>query len=375
MGEKMYILGPCSAESREQMLLTAKQIEEWRLEMEDFQFIFRAGVWKPRTRPDSFQGAGDEALEWLQEVKRTYGVPVATEVATPEHVEKVLKAGIDYLWIGARTSANPIAVQAIAERLQVTGYGLRGVLIKNPVNADAGLWLGNIERLERTGVPVIAVHRGCGHKPCWSMAHQVRLARPDIPMLLDPSHMSGDATKVPELLQKLEELGLDGAMIEVHCCPEKALSDKKQQLRPKDLREIVGKELTKNQRITNEQLTGSSKEPRKEYGSEHGKEYGSEHGKEYGSEHSKELGRELNWLRAEIDELDEALWDTIAARMDVSRRIGEWKKEHGVAPLQPERYQQISGKLRVKSEELGLSQEFVEQVWNRIHEESLKQQD
>ena len=351
MGEKMYILGPCSAESREQMLLTAKQIEDIKLKIEDFQCIFRAGVWKPRTRPDSFQGAGDEALEWLQEVKRTYGIPVATEVATPEHVEKALKAGIDYLWIGARTSANPIAVQLIAERLLVTGYGLRGALIKNPVNADAGLWLGNIERLERTGVSVIAVHRGCGHKPCWSMAHKVRVERPDIPMLLDPSHMSGDATKVPELMEKIEELGLDGAMIEVHYNPSEALSDRKQQIRPEDLRKIVGKELTKNQRITKEQLTVSSKEQGREY------------------------GRELAWLRAEIDELDEALWDTIAARMDVSRRIGEWKKEHGVAPLQPERYQQISEKLRVKNEELGLSQEFVEQVWNRIHEESLKQQD
>ena len=364
----MYILGPCSAENKNQVLETAKAISTCF----DDLFIYRAGVWKPRTRPDSFQGAGDEALEWLQEVKRTYGVPVATEVATPEHVEKVLKAGIDYLWIGARSSANPLAVQAIAEqiknsKLKIKNCSLQGVLIKNPVNADAGLWLGNIERLERTGVPVIAVHRGCGHKPCWSMAHKVRVERPDIPMLLDPSHMSGDATKVPELLQKLEELGLDGAMIEVHYNPSEALSDKKQQLRPEDLREIVGKELTKNQRTTNEQLTGSSKEPRKEYGSEHGKEYG--------SEHSKELGRELNWLRAEIDELDEALWDTIAARMDVSRRIGEWKKGHGVAPLQPERYQQISEKLRVKSEELGLSQEFVKQVWNRIHEESLKQQD
>ena len=214
-------------------------------------FIFRAGVWKPRTRPDTFQGAGEEALGWLAEVKATYGIPVATEVATPEHVQAALEAGIDYLWIGARSSANPIAVQEIAKavshqlsairNLNAEGSRLKAILIKNPVNADAGLWLGNIERLEKAvkglqvtgdGIPVMAIHRGCNHQPCWSMAHQVRVARPDIPMLLDPSHMSGDAKRVPELMGKIEELGLDGAMIEVHCNPAAALSDKAQQVKP-----------------------------------------------------------------------------------------------------------------------------------------------
>ena len=278
-------------------------------------FIFRAGVWKPRTSPHTFQGVGAPALEWLREVKDTFGIEIATEVATPEHVEAALKAGVDYLWIGARTSANPLAVQEIAnaiDRFAIRPAAPVGVLIKNPVNQDADLWLGNIERLERTGVSVMAVHRGCGHQPCWGMAHKVRLARPDIPMLLDPSHMSGDAKKVPELMGKIAELGLDGAMIEVHNKPEQALSDKKQQIRPEELGNLG--------------ILGA-------------------------------LGSldniELNWLRAEIDELDERLWDTIAARMDVSKRIGEWKKEHGVAPLQPERYQIISEKLKVKSEELG----------------------
>lgn len=276
-------------------------------------FIFRAGVWKPRTSPHTFQGVGAPALEWLREVKDTFGIEIATEVATPEHVEAVLKAGVDYLWIGARTSANPLAVQEIAnaiDRFAIRPAVPVGVLIKNPVNQDADLWLGNIERLERTGVSVMAVHRGCGHQPCWSMAHKVRLARPDIPMLLDPSHMSGDAKKVPELMGKIAELGLDGAMIEVHNKPEQALSDKAQQIKPEELRNLG--------------ILGA-------------------------------LGSldniELNWLRAEIDELDERLWDSIAARMDVSKRIGEWKKEHGVAPLQPERYQIISEKLKVKSEE------------------------
>lgn len=305
-------------------------------------FIFRAGVWKPRTSPNTFQGVGEEALEWLKEVKATYGIPVATEVATPEHVEKALSAGIDYLWIGARTSASPIAVAAIGsaieEGLQVTGYGLRGILIKNPVNADADLWLGNIERLEKAvyglGCKVYTVHRGCNHQPCWGMAHKVRTTRPDIPMLLDPSHMSGDAQKVPELMGKIEELGLDGAMIEVHNKPEAALSDRKQQVRPEELGSLG--------------VLGS-------------------------------LGSldhiELNWLRAEIDELDERLWDTIAARMDVSQRIGEWKKAHGVAPLQPERYRQIVERIQSTDRFADRIQtDFALRLYDLIHEESLRRQ-
>lgn len=307
---------------------TAKAISDLRFKI-DFKFIFRAGVWKPRTRPETFQGVGEPALEWLQEVKRTYGVPVATEVATPEHVEAALKAGIDYLWIGARTSASPIAVSAIGSAIEdwrLKIGDLKGIFIKNPVNQDAELWLGNIARLEKTGVSVMAIHRGCGHQPCWSMAHKVRLARPDIPMLLDPSHMSGDASQVPVLMGKVAELGLDGAMIEVHAHPEQALSDKAQQIRPEKLGDlgIIG-------------APGSLED------------------------------KELNWLRAEIDELDERLWDTIAARMDVSRRIGEWKKEHGVTPLQPERYQEIVERIKEKGE-------WALRIWEQIHEESLKQQ-
>ena len=296
-------------------------------------FIFRAGVWKPRTSPHTFQGVGEEGLEWLKEVKERFGITIATEVATPEHVQKALAAGIDYLWIGARSSANPMVVEAIAKAIadrdavrprccktanavgpSQSDCKIKGILIKNPVNEDAGLWLGNIERLEKVGVPVIAVHRGCNHQPCWAMAHKVRLARPDIPMLLDPSHMSGEAAKIPELMQKIEELGLDGAMIEVHCCPEQALSDAKQQVEPRG---------------------------------------------------------------AEIDELDEKLWDTIGARMDVSRRIGEWKKAHGIAPLQPERYEMIVERLKAPQppEGGGLRTEFKLALWELIHEESLRQQE
>ncbi|MBR6035068.1 MAG: bifunctional 3-deoxy-7-phosphoheptulonate synthase/chorismate mutase type II [Paludibacteraceae bacterium] len=360
----MYILGPCSAESREQVLVTARQIKDV---CGDVSFIFRAGVWKPRTSPNTFQGVGAEALEWLKEVKDTLGVPVATEVATPEHVRLALEAGVDYLWIGARSSANPLAVQEIANAIGVqnTEYRIqtdsdqtnqvgtlsaersvlcqpKAVLIKNPVNADAKLWIGNIERLEKTGVPVIAVHRGCGHKPCWSMAHEVRMARPDIPMLLDPSHLSGDAKQVPGLMNKIEELGLDGAMIEVHCCPEKALSDNAQQIPPTLLRDAP---YSIPCRFRVESVFSTTN-----------------------------MDKELSWLRAEIDELDDMLWDTIAARMDVSRRIGEWKKAQGMSPLQPERAKVIGERLKVKGEKLNLSAEFIKQIWDIIHQESLKTQ-
>ena len=329
------------------MLLTASQLKDACGEM---PFIYRAGAWKPRTSPHTFQGTGNQALEWLQEVKRTYGVPVATEVATPEHVQAAIQAGIDYLWIGARTSANPLAVQAIADtigdrRWENGECRLKGVLIKNPVNADAALWLGNIERLEKTGVPVIAVHRGCNHQPCWSMAHQVRTARPDITMLLDPSHMSGDAAQVPALLDKIAELGLDGAMIEVHCDPKAALSDSAQQITPKELRDTLDPILSRFSLV---------------------------------SLICPPDGVELNWLRAEIDELDEALLETVARRMEVSQRIGTWKKEHGVSPLQPERYQQLLERLKAKGEGrkgTALPAEFVEQLWNSIHEQSLREQE
>lgn len=216
-------------------------------------------------------------------------------------------------------------------RLQIAD--LKGILIKNPVNADAELWLGNIERLEKTGVQVIAVHRGCNHQPCWGMAHTVRLARPDIPMLLDPSHLSGDARQVPTLLHKVDELGLDGAMIEVHCQPETALSDNAQQIRPEELGALGNQGNLGN--LDN---------------------------------------KELLWLRAEIDELDNRLWDTMAARMDVSRRIGEWKKAHGVAPLQPERYAEILAQRKQWAQKNGIAAAFVEQVFDLIHRESLNRQ-
>lgn len=299
-------------------------------------FIFRAGAWKPRTNPDTFQGIGEEALSWLVEVKQTYGVEVATEVVTPDHTREALFAGIDYLWIGARTSANPIAVQAVADTIRHTKQKPKGILVKNPVSEDTALWLGDIERLERTGIPVVAVHRGCNHQPCWRMAHELRLKRPDIPLLIDPSHMSGDADKIAALLSKAAELGYDGTMIEIHCDPSSALSDAKQQITPTQYQSIIGSILD-NTRDSSE--------------------------------------RELRWLRAEIDELDDRLWETLSNRMDVSRRIGEWKKANGIAPLQPQRYQEILSTRQQWAGQHGLRESFVSQLFDLIHAESLKQQE
>ena len=348
---------------------TARQLKETC----GVSFIYRAGAWKPRTSPHTFQGVGEEALEWLQEVKTELGLPVATEVAAPEHVQAALKAGIDYLWIGARTSANPMAVSVIADtitgryaaRPSQSDCKIKGIFIKNPVNEDAGLWIGNIERLEKTGVPVMAVHRGCGHKPCWAMAHKVRLARPDVPMLLDPSHMSGDAKRVPELMQKIPELGLDGAMVEVHCRPEEALSDSVQQITPITLGKYLDSFSTRFRLVFDSFTCLEASHAAKNEGLSDTKD--------------KVDSIELNWLRSEIDELDEALWDTIAARMDVSKRIGEWKKAHGVAPLQPGRYEEIVERLKAPQSPEGgermLRTEFKLALWEMIHEESLRQQE
>ena len=327
MKKLTYIAGPCAAESEQQVLETARAL------VATVDIIFRAGVWKPRTRPDTFQGVGDEGLLWLSRVKNELHMPVATEVVTAEQVTKALEAGIDYLWIGARTSANPIAVQSIVERLQVTGDGLRGILIKNPVNADAALWLGNIERLEATGVPVTAVHRGCSHQPYWEMAHQVRVARPDIPMLLDPSHMSGDAELVPSLSRVAAELEYDGLMVEVHPHPEQALSDAQQQITPAVFAAI-------------------RRAPVDTY--------------------STPL--ELRWLRKMIDEVDDRLWTDIAQRMAVSQRIGAFKKTQQMAVVQPTRFNEIMTKRLAWAERHGLSKEAVQAILETIHQESIRVQ-
>ncbi len=326
----ILIAGPCAAESREQVLTAARLLSE---QAGAAPIIFRAGAWKPRTSPRTFQGLGAEALTWLAEARLLYHFPVATEVATPEHVRLALAAGIDYLWLGARTSASPIAVQAIADALRANKQKPLGVLVKNPVNPDPELWLGNLQRIASADVPVIAVHRGCSHRPCWSMAHKVRLARPDIPMLLDPSHLTGDAALIPEAVQKVALLALDGAMVEVHPCPADALSDAVQQLTPDAFCSL----LPDLQRPADENA-------------------------------------QLNWYRAEIDELDDALWDTLLQRLRVCEDIGTWKKQHHMPPLQPERFEQILYARKEWGRQHGISPEAIETILSAIHSESLRRQ-
>jgi len=298
--------------------------------------IFRAGIWKPRTSPDTFQGVGDVGLAWLQQVKRLTGLPVATEISTPEQVQKALEAGIDYLWLGARTSANPILVQALADAMAKGEH--KGVLVKNPVNDDADLWMGNIQRLSANHQPVIAIHRGCNHQPCWEMAYRLRQTMPQIPLLLDPSHMSGKADLVSRRCQDAAELQYDGLMIEVHDNPKQALSDAKQQITPDELKTIIRhweKEQAANMQPTDCQLL---------------------------------------WLRRMMDEVDDALWDTIARRMEVSRKIGAFKKEHNIDIVQPTRFEQILSNRLSWAEEKALSEEMVQQIMQALHKESIRVQ-
>ena len=331
MSRAILIAGPCAAESEEQVLRIAQPLSR---HSRATNVIFRAGVWKPRTSPDTFQGVGDVGLKWLQRVKQEYGLPVATEVSTPDQVRKALEAGIDYLWIGARTSANPILVQSIANAMR--DMQPKGVLVKNPVNEDAALWIGDIQRFRiyDLGFKIFAVHRGCGHKPCWEMAYRLRKELPEVPLLLDPSHMSGDAKKVAELCRIGDELEYDGLMIEVHDKPEEALSDSKQQITPTELKKL---DSCADRNETTTLL-------------------------------------ELRWLRRMMDEVDDALWETIARRMEVSKQIGEYKRQEGIAVVQPTRFEEILHKRLLWAKENGLSEDVVKQVMEAIHAESVKQQ-
>ena len=340
----MIIAGPCAAESEQQVLETASQLASMARKVPDEQWVFRAGIWKPRTSPDTFQGVGEEGLAWLLRVKTETGLPVATEVATPEHIRLALAAGIDYLWLGARTTANPILVQRLADTLakEVNAGARCTVLVKNPVNEDGGLWAGNIERIQRAGCPVVAVLRGCNHRPCWGMAHIFRMTYPNIPMLIDPSHIGGAREKILPLLQKGKELQFDGAMIEVHISPDSALSDSKQQITPTLLDEILR---TVGMPYASRELPSKA-----------------------GTNNA------LAWYRAQIDEIDEQLWDLIAQRMQVSKQIGIWKHTHEVPCYQPTRYEQMVSDRMAWGEQQQIDAETIKGIYDIIHTASLKKQ-
>ncbi len=327
----IYIAGPCAAESEEQVLEAAHALASTG------EIIFRAGVWKPRTRPESFQGVGDEGLLWLSRVQNEVGLPVATEVANAEQVNKALAAGVDYLWLGARTCASPITVQAIANAIITSPQRthLRGVFIKNPVNEDVALWEGNIRRFQNAECrfQIYAVHRGCNHQPCWEMAYQLHQDMPSVPLLLDPSHMCGKAERVSSLCRDAAELQYNGLMVEVHPHPEQALSDAKQQITPDDFSAI---KQTKETTYT--------------------------------------TPLELRWMRKMIDEVDDRLWDAIEQRMSVSRRIGEYKKAHQIDVIQPTRFEEIMSKRLAWAETNHLSKETVKVIMEALHEESIRMQ-
>jgi len=337
VNNRYLIAGPCAAESEQQVLDTARGIALCHEQYAAYTTIFRAGIWKPRTSPDTFQGVGDIGLTWLQQVQKQYHLPVATEVANTVQVQAAVKAGMDYLWIGARTAANPIAVQEIAAAVKAeSAASLKGICIKNPVHEDAALWVGNIARLETTGIPIIAVHRGCNHRPCWNMVYELSKQRPDIPVIIDPSHLSGAADQVASLCVKALELGYRGAMIETHIRPDKALSDAKQQITPEQLSAIL------QQLMPIDQQTAQP--------------------------------TDLTWLRAMMDEVDDDLWENMAKRMEISRRIGAWKKQNHVSVVQPSRFQQIVRERQAWAKAHGLDEQTVAQVMEAIHKESVRVQ-
>ena len=329
------IAGPCSAETEEQVITTARQLAGRGCH------IFRAGVWKPRTKPGGFEGNGEAALPWLQRVKEETHMMVATEVATPEHVELALKYGVDVFWIGARTSANPFAMQAIADSLK--GIDVP-VLVKNPVNPDLELWIGAMERLNQAGVKrIAAIHRGFSsydkkiyrNLPMWQIPIELRRRVPDLPLFCDPSHIGGKRELVAPLCQQAMDLGMNGLIVECHCDPDKAWSDAKQQVTPDILAYILSLLVLRDEKVTTEGI---------------------------------------NLMRKQIDELDNQLMELLAKRMKVCREIGEYKKEHNMTVLQTSRYNEILNKRGAQGSLWGMAPAFIKTVFEAVHEESVRQQ-
>ena len=329
------IAGPCSAESEEQVMTTARQLADKGCHM------FRAGVWKPRTKPGGFEGHGLKALPWMAQVKKETGMLVATEVATPEHVEQALQYGIDILWVGARTSANPFAMQALADSLKGVNVP---VFVKNPVNPDLELWIGALERINQAGVKRLgAIHRGFSsydkkiyrNLPMWQIPIELRRRIPSLPIISDPSHIGGRRELIAPLCQQAMDLGFDGLIVESHCSPDDAWSDAKQQVTPDVLDYILSLLVIRD-------------------------------------EHTQTEG--LSQLRKQIDELDNEIMDVLAKRMKVCRDIGRYKKEHNMTVLQTNRYNEILNKRGAQGTLTGMDAEFVAHVFESIHEESVRQQ-
>lgn len=331
----LVIAGPCSAETEEQVMETARQLAAQGVK------IFRAGVWKPRTKPGGFEGIGTKALGWLKKVKQETGMYVSTEVATAKHVQEALKFGIDLLWVGARTTANPFAVQEIADALK--GVDIP-VLIKNPVNPDLELWIGAIERLHNAGLRKLGViHRGFSsydkklyrNLPQWHIPIELHRRIPNLPIICDPSHIGGRRDLIAPLCQQAMDLQFDGLIIESHNNPDSAWSDKDQQITPDVLSLILNTLVIREMNQTTESLAA---------------------------------------LRKQIDEIDMSLTELLAKRMRVAGEIGQYKKEHGMPILQATRYDEILSKRIAEGEIMGMSGEFMKTILEAIHTESVRKQ-
>ncbi len=335
MRRPLVIAGPCSAESEEQVLAAARALAAEGVR------IFRAGLWKPRTKPGGFEGVGAEGLEWLRRVKAETGMYTATEVATRKHVAVALAGGVDLIWIGARTTANPFAMQEVADALR--GHDVP-VLVKNPVSPDLELWIGGVERLYNAGIRRIGVvHRGFSsldkstyrNVPMWSIPIELRRRLPRIQIFCDPSHMGGRRELIAPISQQAMDLGFDGLIIESHCTPECALSDREQQLTPEELSTIRRRLVIRDCAEDTESLVE---------------------------------------LRERIDKLDDQLIALLARRMSVSRDIGHYKKEHNMPVLQAHRYEQLVEGRAMQAERMGMDRDFMFAVLQAIHEESIRQQ-
>ena len=329
------IAGPCSAETEEQVMTTATQLAQKGCH------IFRAGVWKPRTKPGGFEGNGEMALPWMKRVKEETGMLVSTEGATPEHVELALKYGIDILWIGARTTANPFAMQALADSLR--GIDVP-VFVKNPVNPDLELWIGAMERINQAGIKrMAAIHRGFSsydkkiyrNLPMWQIPIELHRRIPELPIICDPSHIGGRRELIAPLCQQAMDLGFEGLIVESHCNPDCAWSDAKQQVTPDVLDYILSLLVIRDETSTTE---------------------------------------DIQILRKQIDELDNDLMSLLAKRMRVCREIGQYKKEHNMTVLQANRYNEILEKRGAQGALCGMSADFIAQIFEGIHEESVRQQ-
>lgn len=340
LNNPLLIAGPCSLESEQQALDTAKLlVKDHRV------FIYRGGVWKPRTRPGTFEGVGSIGLKWLTMVREETGLPVGTEVANAQHTEEALKAGLDVLWIGARSTASPFVVQEIADVVKGSNAV---IMVKNPVNPDVQLWMGAIERIYQAGIKnIVAIHRGFTpfqetkyrNYPNWQTVIELRRMMPEVPIICDPSHIAGKREYLYEISQKAFDMGLEGLMLESHIDPSCALSDKEQQLTPADLAKLLDRLVIRHQNADNPQFEN-----------------------------------QLEVLRNRIDALDTELLEVLSSRMDIVKEIGLYKKEHNVTALQINRWAQLMENRIKMGEKLNLNRTFTQILFQLIHEDSVRMQ-